>query len=85
MSRFCLRLVIEMMSLREALGLGFVWESNGVGFEEGEVTVARWWCNGWLVKGSTTVSTIVDATQTMEIEGRDEQRKENGGLGFEVF
>ena len=42
--------------------------------------MARWWCDGWLVKGSTTMK----AGQTMKIERRNEHMKE-GGLGFWGF
>ena len=73
-----------MMRLGEALGLGFVWESDGVGFEGG-VTAARWWCNGWSVKGSTVAPIATKAKQTTEIEGRNEQRKKKVGLGFGVL
>ena len=40
-----------MMLFREALGLAFVCENDNVGFEESEVTMGRWWCDGWSVKG----------------------------------
>ena len=54
------------------LGLEFVWESDGVGFEDGGVTIARWWCDGWLVKGSMTTPMTAKIGHTIEIEGMNE-------------
>ena len=61
-----------MMCLGEVLGLGFDWESDGVGFEDGGVTIARWWCGGWLVKGSMTTPMTAKIGHTIEIEGMNE-------------
>ena len=75
----CWRLINEMMHLGEALGLAFVWEIDGVRFEEGGVTLAWWWCDGWLVKGSMTTSTTAKVRQTVEIKGRNEEGRNRVG------
>ena len=54
------------------MGLEFVWESDGVGFGDGGVTIARWWCDGWLVKGSMTTPMMAKTGHTIEIEGMNE-------------
>ena len=46
--------------------------SDGVGFEDGGVTIARWWCDGWLVKGSMTTPMTAKIGHTIEIEGMNE-------------
>ena len=73
------------MCLGETLGLGFVWDSDDVGFEEGGVTPARWWCDGWSVKESMATSIATEAGQTAKTKDRNERRKKQGGLGIWGF
>lgn len=44
--------------------------------------MARWWCDGWSMKGSMVVPTTAEAGQTTKIEGTNERSKEEGGLRF---